>query len=84
MRFRHQPTLSVSDQMRISSASASFMQHPSEPDHGFDTPLISVRPVLKRFFRKLDRLFTAIAYAEAGNLDAVQEMLDQDKAVKKP
>lgn len=59
------------------------MEHPSEPDHGFDSPLVTVRPVLKRFFRKLDRMFTAIAYAEAGNLDAVQEMLEQDQALKK-
>lgn len=28
-------------------------------------------------FQKLDRLLTAIAYAEAGNLDAVKEILDQ-------
>lgn len=69
--------------MRISSASASFMEHPSEPDHGFDSPLATVRAALKIFFRKLDRMFTAIAYAEAGNLDAVQEMLEQDKAQKK-
>lgn len=75
--------LFVSDQMRISSASASVMEHPSEPDHGFDSPLVTVRPALKQFFRKLDRMFTAIAYAEAGNLDAVKEMLEQDKVLKK-
>ena len=34
----------------------------------------------KRFFRKLDRLLTAIAYAEAGDLDAVKEILEQDGA----
>lgn len=59
------------------------MEHPSEPVHGYDSPLASVLPGLRRFFRKLDRLFTAIAYAEAGNLDKVQEMLDQDKELKK-
>lgn len=59
------------------------MEHPSEPDHGFDSPLVAVRQALKQFFRKLDRMFTAIAYAEAGNLDAVKEMLEQDKALKK-
>jgi hypothetical protein len=59
------------------------MEHPSEPGHGFDTPLATVRSALKRFFQKVDRLFTAIAYAEEGNLDKVQEMLDQDRALKK-
>lgn len=59
------------------------MEHPTEPDHGFDSPLVTMRTAVKRFFQKLDRLFTAIAYAEAGNLDVVQEMLDQDKALKK-
>jgi len=42
-----------------------------------------MRPALKRSFQKLERMFTAIAYAEAGNLDAVKEMLEQDKAQKK-
>lgn len=69
--------------MRISSASTSFMDHPSEPDHGFDSPLAAVRSAMKNFFRKLDQMFTAIAYAEAGNLDAVKEILEQDKALKK-
>lgn len=68
--------------MRISSVSVPFMEHPSEPGHDFDSPLVSMRAALKRFFHKVDRLFTAIAYAEAGNLDKVQEMLDQDKALK--
>lgn len=56
------------------------MEPPSEPDHGFDSPLITVGPALKRFFRKLDRMLTAMAYADAGDLDAVKEMLEQDKA----
>jgi hypothetical protein len=59
------------------------MEHPSEPDHGFDSPLVPMGATVKRSFRKLDRMFTAIAYAEAGNLDAVKEILEQDKALKK-
>ena len=39
---------------------------------------------VKRSFQKLDRMFTAIVYAEAGNLDTVKEILEQDKAAKKP
>ena len=42
-----------------------------------------VGAAVKRSFQKLDRMFTAIAYAEAGNLDAVKEILEQDKALKK-
>ncbi|MHB0985788.1 MAG: hypothetical protein ACYC05_09385 [Sulfuricella sp.] len=34
---------------------------------------------MKEFFRKVDRLFTAISYAEAGDLDAVQKILDENK-----
>lgn len=34
---------------------------------------------MKEFFRKIDRLFTAISYAEAGDLDAVQKILDENK-----
>jgi hypothetical protein len=63
--------------MRISST--SFIEPPSEPDHGFDSPLDTVRPALKRFFRKMDRMLTAMAYAEAGDLDTVKEILEQDK-----
>ncbi|GAO36644.1 hypothetical protein SCT_2054 [Sulfuricella sp. T08] len=59
------------------------MEYPSETTHGFDSPLVTVRLAVTHFFRRVDRLFTAIAYAEAGNLDKVQEMLDQDKAMKK-
>lgn len=83
MGFRNELTLFASDHVRISSASTSFIEPPSEPNHGFDSPLVFVRPVLKRFFRTLDRMLTSIAYAEAGNLDAVKEMLEQDKALKK-
>lgn len=67
--------------MRISSASS--IEFPSEPIQGFDSPLATMRSELKRFYQKVDRHFTAIAYAEAGNLDMVQEMRDQDKAMKK-
>jgi len=48
-----------------------------------DSPILAAQLMAKKFFKKLDRLFTAIAYAEAGNLDAVQEILDQDRAAKK-
>lgn len=34
---------------------------------------------MKVFFQKLDRMFTAIAYAEAGDLDAVKEILEQGR-----
>jgi hypothetical protein len=33
----------------------------------------------KPFFRKLDRLLTAMAHAEAGDLDAVKAILEQDR-----
>lgn len=69
--------------MRISSASVSFMEHPSEPVQGFNSSLVTMRTSSKNFFQKVDRLFTAIAYAEAGDLDMVQEMRDQDKVMKK-
>lgn len=59
------------------------MEHPSEPVQGFDSPLATMRSELKQFFQKVDRLFTAIAYAEAGDLDMVQEMRDQNKVMKK-
>lgn len=51
----------------------------SEPSRGSDSPLLAARPKLKLIFRKLDRMLTAIAYAEAGNLDAVKEILEQNK-----
>ena len=44
---------------------------------------IATQGALRTFFKKVDRMLTAIAYAEAGNLDAVKEMLDQDRAAKK-
>jgi hypothetical protein len=39
----------------------------------------AAQSMLKSFFRKLDRMLTAISYAEAGDLDAVKEMLRQDR-----
>lgn len=39
---------------------------------------------MKSFFEKLDRMFTAIAYAEAGDLDATKEILDGNDAKKAP
>ncbi len=64
------------------------MEHPSEIDHGFDFSLVAMRAVKWFFLRGLDRMFTAIAYAKVGNLDVVkavkEEMLEQDKAQKKP
>jgi hypothetical protein len=39
--------------------------------------------IIKALYKKLDRKLTAIAYAEAGNLDAVQVILDQDRVKKK-
>lgn len=39
---------------------------------------------MKSFFEKLDRMFTAIAYAEAGDLDATKEILDGNDVKKAP
>lgn len=66
--------------LKISSVSTPFMETHSEPDNGFETALHAVWKKIKLAFRKLDRMLTAIAYAEAGNLDAVKEMLEQNKA----
>jgi hypothetical protein len=38
---------------------------------------------MKKFLKKLDRLLTALSYAEAGDLDAVKELLDQNAAAAK-
>lgn len=71
--------------MRVSSASASL--YPQEPPsrHGQESgaSAFHVWPLIKRYFHKLDRLFTAISYAEAGDLDAVQKILDENEAMKK-
>ena len=39
---------------------------------------------MKSFFEKLDRMFTAIAYAEAGDLDATKEILKGNDVKKAP
>jgi hypothetical protein len=54
----------------------------TETEHVADSPILAAQLMVKKFIKKVDRLLTAIAYAEAGNLDAVQEMLDQDRAAK--
>lgn len=64
--------------MRISSLSPSFVEPSSEPGHGGNSPGLGLG-----FFRKLDRMLTAMACAEAGDLDAVKEILDQGKMRKK-
>lgn len=69
--------------MKISSASASCMNHASESVDSFDTSSLAIWSTVKTFFRKLDRLLTAIAYAEAGNFDEVKKILDQNKAQAK-
>lgn len=69
--------------MKISSASASCMNHTSESIDDFDTPRLAIWSAVQSFFRKLNRLLTAIAYAEAGNFDEVQKILDQNKAQAK-
>lgn len=50
---------------------------PNKPDHAFNFPSFAVLPMAKHFFRGLDRLLTAMAYAEAGDLDAVKTLLEQ-------
>ena len=68
--------------MKISSVSTSpFMDASSAPNSGFESPLNAFWIEVKLVFRKLNRLLTAISYAEAGNLDAVKEMLEQNKAM---
>lgn len=72
--------------MRVSSAAASLdSQEPiSRTGHEFGASQAYVWPQIKRHFHKLARLMTAIAHAEAGNLDEVQKILDEDKPLKKP
>jgi hypothetical protein len=64
--------------MRISSLSTPFVEPSSKPGHSGD----SSGPVLG-IFRKLDRMLTAMACAEAGDLDAVKDILGQDTKRKK-
>lgn len=67
--------------LKISSASTHFIEELSEPDSGFESLLLAVWMKVKLTFWKLDRLLTAISYAEAGNLDAVKEILEQNKVM---
>ena len=67
--------------MKISSVSNPYMEISSEQNSGLETSLVSVWEKVKLAFLKLDRLLTAISYAEAGKFDLVQEMLEQNKAM---
>ena len=67
--------------MKISSVSNHYMETSFEPNSGFESPLLAIWKKATLAFRKLDRLLTAISYAEAGNLDMVKEMLEQNKAM---
>lgn len=72
--------------MRVSSAAESLDSH--QPifliGHESGASQAYVWPRIKHYFYRLDRLMTAIAHAEAGNLDAVQKILDENKATKQP
>jgi hypothetical protein len=57
------------------------MYSTTKPDHAFNHISVETQPILKTFFQKLDRHFTAIAHAEAGDLDAVKEILQQNRAM---
>lgn len=37
---------------------------------------------MKKLWRKLSRMFTAMSYAEAGNFDAVREILNENSTSK--
>jgi|GEM_PF-5245005 len=39
--------------------------------------------MMRKFFKKFDRMLTAIAHAEAGDLDAVKALLEQDSKAAK-
>ena len=51
----------------------------NKSEHAFIQPSMAAQSLLKSFFNKLDRHFTAIAHAEAGDLAAVKALLEQDK-----
>lgn len=66
--------------MRVSSATTTSFD---SIDAVSEVPHADALPVwrgVKRFFRKLDQTFTAIACAEAGDLDAVKIILKTGKA----
>lgn len=70
--------------MRVSSATASLDSHQafSRSGHESGASQTTLWPQIKHYFHKLDRLMTAVAYADAGNLDAVQKILDENKSLK--
>ena len=72
--------------MRVSSAVSSLDSHESisRTVHEFGSSQAYVWPQIKRYFHKFDRFMTAIAYAEAGNLNEVQKILDENMAMNKP
>ena len=65
--------------MKILSAKVRCAE--SKPLDVFDHEQAAQLSGFKLLFWKIDRTLTAVAHAEAGDLDAVQEILDQDKAV---
>ncbi|MCE5182779.1 MAG: hypothetical protein LLG15_13400 [Betaproteobacteria bacterium] len=65
--------------MKVSSTSC--MDRYIEPEDGIDGPMPKILPTIREFFRKLNRMLTAMAYAEAGDLDAVKEILDEEKSL---
>ena len=67
--------------LKISSVSTPFLDVASKTNAELESPLHAFWLKVRLVFWKLDRLLTAISYAEAGNLDAVQEILDQNKAM---
>lgn len=71
--------------MRVSSATASLDSRQAFPrsEHESGASQLTLWSRIKHYFHKLDRLMTAIAYAEAGNLDAVQKMLDENKGMNR-
>lgn len=65
--------------MKVSSTSC--MDRYVESDDDVDVPISNLRSAIRNIFRKLDRMLTAIAYAEAGDLDAVKRILDEKKSL---
>ena len=71
--------------MRVFSEASFSDPHKlmSRNGHEFGPLLTYVWSQIKRYLRKLNRIMTAIAYAEAGNLDEVQKILDENMAMNK-
>jgi hypothetical protein len=70
--------------MRVSSATASLDSRAPISRTGLASGASrnGLWSHVKRQAHKLDRFMTAIAHAEAGNLDAVQEILDENRPVR--